>query len=60
MAPPAIRVPLPDHELGWAETSFAALAKELGVRPPAASECEEVWKNFCHVFLNRKELIYIY
>lgn len=49
-----------ERELEWAGSVFAALTKENGVDPAIASECLDVWQDFCHVFFNRKELIYIH
>ncbi len=51
--------PASEHELEWAETTFEALTKEIEIDSAVAPEREEVWKDFCHVILNRKELIYI-
>ena len=49
-----------EREISWAKNTFTALAKEADLEPSIAAESVEVWKDFCHLFFNRKELIYLH
>ena len=52
--------PATNEEQTWARETFAELAAELKVSPDKAGNDQTVWSAFCHVMLNRKELIYLF